>query len=276
MSRRLLVILSCLLLSACDSDRVPLSYQLEPGRRLEHRLTLDAEITRSLQGRTSEQEVVATFLAAQEVTTPLPDGGAEATFSLTPESLRVDGRPVDPGPDQEFVVQLGPDGRVVAITGAAAQPGEALGPVGLERLLPRLRPVLPGTPVRPGDIWRSDTRFEDETGLFSLEARSRLTQLGVVEGHEAALVRTTYESPVDRREVFANAVADMQGTDVGAQRAWFALDGFLIEAIGDSIGSYRVAFTPPGEGAELAPVEASLLVRLHSELRLLSDVTATV
>ena len=272
---RVLLILSCLLLSACDSDRVPLSYQLEPGRRLEHRLTLDAEITRSLQGRTSEQQVVATFLAAQEVTTPLPDGGAEATFSLTPESLRVDGRPVDPGPDQEFVVQLGPDGRVVAITGAA-QPGDALGPVGLERLLPRLRPVLPGTPVRPGDSWRSDTRFEDETGLFSLEARSRLTQLGVFDGHEAALVRTTYESPVDRREVFANATADMQGTDVGAQRAWFALDGFLIEAIGDSIGSYRVAFTPPGEGTDLPPVEASLLVRLHSELRLLPEEPATV
>ncbi|MGH2685625.1 MAG: hypothetical protein ACRDJP_09185, partial [Actinomycetota bacterium] len=177
MSRRVLVILSCLLLAACDSDRVPLSYQLEPGRRLEHRLTLEAEITRSLQGRTSEQEVIATFLAAQEVTTPLPDGGAEATFSLAPESLRVDGRPVDPGPDQEFVVQLGPDGRVVAITGAAAQPDEALGPVGLERLLPRLRPVLPGAPVRPGDSWRSDTRFADETGLFSLEASSRLTQL---------------------------------------------------------------------------------------------------
>jgi hypothetical protein len=214
--------------------------------------------------------VVATFLAAQEVTELLPDGGAQATFSLTPESLQVDGRPVDPGPDQQFVVELGPDGAVVAITGAA-QPGQALGPVGLERLLPRLRPVLPGTPVRPGDAWRSDTRFEDEAGLFSLEARSRLSQLGVVEGHRAALVRTTYESPVDRQEVFANAVADMEGTDVGAQHAWFALDGFLIEATGDSVGSYRVAFSPPGEEAALAPVEASLVVRLHSELRLLSE-----
>ncbi|MDQ4005564.1 MAG: hypothetical protein M3135_04585 [Actinomycetota bacterium] len=275
MPRRTPIILCCLLLAACASDRVPLSYQLESGRRLEHRLTLRAEITRSLQGQTREQRVVATFLAAQEVTTPLPEGGADATFSLTPESLMVDGRPVDPGPEQEFVVQLGPDGRVVAIAEAGGQPGEALGPVGLERLLPRLRPVLPGAPVRPGDSWRSDTRFVDETGRFSLEARSRLLQLGIVEGHRAALVRTTYESPVDRQEVFANAVADLQGTDVGAQRAWFALDGFLIEATGDSVGSYKVAFTPPGGEAELTPVAATLVVRLHSELRLLSDETAT-
>jgi hypothetical protein len=255
---------------ACASDRVPLSYRLEPGRRVEHRLTLEAEITRTLQGRTREQRVVATFRAAQEVTAPLADGGAEATFSLVPESLRVDGRPVDPGPEQEFVVQLAPDGRVVGITGSAGQADEALGPVGIERLLPRLRPVLPGEPVRPGDAWRSDTAFVDESGRFSLEASSRLQQLGVVGGHDAALVRTTYESPVDRQEVFANAVADLRGTDVGAQRAWFALDGFLIQATGDSVGSYQVTFTPPGGEVELTPVSATLVVRLHSELRLVS------
>ena len=256
---------------ACASDRVPLSYRLEAGRRLEHRLRLEAQITRTLQGSTLEQEVLATFRATQQITSPPTEEGAQATFSLVPESLRVDGRPVDPGPDQEFVVQLAADGRVVSITEEGSQPTPGLGPVGIERLLPRLRPVLPGDPVRPGDTWRSDTQFVDETGRFSLQARSRLTQLGVVDGREAALVRTTYESPVDRQEVFANAVADMRGTDVGAQRAWFALDGYLIEAVGDSVGSYRVTFTPPGgEELQLTPVRASLIVRLHSELRLLS------
>lgn len=262
--------LLCLLSVACASDRVPLSYRLEEGRRLEHRLRLEARVTRTLQGRTVDQRVVATFRASQELTSPPTEEGAQATFSLVPESLRVDGRPVDPGPDQEFVVQLARDGRVVGITEAGEQPTPGLGPVGIERLLPRLRPVLPGYPVRPGDTWRSDTEFVDETGRFSLEARSRLAQLGVVEGREAALVRTTYESPVDRQEVFANAVAQMRGTDVGAQRAWFALDGYLIEAVGDSLGSYRVTFTPPAPDVELAPVQASLVVRLHSELRLLS------
>ena len=237
---------------------------------MEHRLTLEAEITRTLQGQTRQQRVVATFRAAQEVTAPLSEGGTDATFSLTPESLRVDGRPVDPGPDQEFVVQLAPDGRVIGISEVGTQAGEALGPVGIERLLPRLRPVLPGQPVRPGDGWRSDTEFVDETGRFSLQASSRLMQLGEVRGHDAALVRTTYESPVDRQEVFANAVADLEGTDVGAQRAWFALDGFLIEATGDSVGSYDVAFTPAEQDVEVVPVQASLVVRLHSELRLLS------
>ena len=255
---------------ACDSDRVPLTYRLEPGRRVEHRLRLEAEITRTLQGQTREQRVVATFRAAQQVTAPLSAGGAEATFSLAPESLRVDGRPVDPGPDQEFVVELAADGRVVGISEVAGQTGQALGPGGIERLLPRLRPVLPGEPVRPGDGWRSDTQFVDETGRFSLQASSRLKHLGEVRGHDAALVRTTSESPVDRQEVFANAVADLEGTDVGAQQAWFALDGFLIEATGDSVGSYDVTFSPAEQEVEVVPVQASLVVRLHSELRLLS------
>jgi hypothetical protein len=252
---------------------VPLEYRNETGRRLEHRLVLRANITRTLQGQTLHQQVVATFRATQEVLAPLPGGGAEAVVSLLPESLEVDGRQVEPGPDQEFDVELAPDGRVVEISGGS-ETEEALGPVGIERLLPRLRPVLPGRPVRPGDSWSSDTEFVDESGEFSLTASSRLRQLGLVSGHRSALVRTTYESPVDRQEVFQNAVASMEGTDVGAQEAWFALDGFLLEATGDSVGSYRVTFTPPGGEVGLAPVEAGLVVRLHTEMRLLSEGSA--
>lgn len=269
--RRLIVPLTgCLLFSACTSDRIPLEYRIEPGRRLEHRLILRADITRSLQGQTIRQEVVATFRASQEVLARLPGGGADATVSLIPESLEVDGRAVDPGPDQEFGVELAADGRVVAITGGD-QTDEALGPVGIERLLPRLRPVLPGHPVRPGDAWSSETEFVDESGAFSLTASSRLRQLGLVDGQRSALVRTTYESPVDREEVFQNAIARMKGTDVGAQEAWFSLDGFLVRSTGDSVGSYRVTFTPPGGEVGLSPVEAGLVVRLHAEMQLLSE-----
>jgi hypothetical protein len=268
--RRLAVPLNlCLLLLACSSDRVALDYSNEPGRRLEHRLVLRADITRSLQGRTLQQKVVATFRAVQEVAQPRAASGGEVTVSLVPESLEVDGRRVEPGPDQEFGVKLAPDGRVVAITGGP-EGAEPLGEVGIERLLPRLRPVLPNHPVRPGDTWRSTTELSDETGTFSLFATSRLRQLGVVDGHRSALVRTTYESPVDRAEAFQNATARMKGVDIGAQEAWFALDGFLVRAEGDSVGSYRVIFTPPGGEVGLAPVEAGLVVRLHTEMRLLS------
>jgi hypothetical protein len=58
---------------------------------------------------------------------------------------------------------------------------------------------------------------------------------------------------------------------VGAQEAWFSLDGFLVRSAGDSVGSYRVTFSPPGEGETgLAPVEGSLTVRMHTEMTLLS------
>jgi hypothetical protein len=140
---------------------------------------------------------------------------------------------------------------------------------GLELLWPRMGPDLPGTPVAPGATWRSQTEFTDENGRFSLSTTSRLTQLGITDGREAALVRTTYESPVDRQETFANAVAEVTGTDVGAQEAWFSLDGFLVRASGDSVGSYQVTFRPPG-GEVGAPVEGSLVVRMHTEMQLLS------
>lgn len=265
-----MVALSILLMPACRADRVPLGYRLEPGLRLQHRLTLRADITRTLSGETRREEVAATFTATQEIVEPLEGGGAQAAISLVPQGLEVDGRPVDIGSAQQFTVSLGPDGRVVAVQEAAEGGTEVLQQVGLERLLPRLRPVLPGRPVGPGDTWNSRTEFTDEQGRFSLSTRSRLAQLGRVDGHDSALVRTTYQSPVDRQEVFANAVADVEGEDVGAQEAWFSLEGFLVRATGDSVGTYRVTFLPP-EGEEgLAPVRGALVVRLHTEMQLLS------
>jgi hypothetical protein len=267
-----------ILAAGCADDRVDLAYSLEPGRRLEYRLVLDARVLRTLERETREQSVQAAFLAGQEIVEPLPGGGARALFSLRPESLVVDGRAVDPGQPQEFEVDLGPDGRVVAI----AQPAEAARPadggqegtdavaaLGIERLLPRLRPVLPGEPVRTGERWSSSTRFTDEDGEFSLALESRLERLGVEDGHRAAMVRTTYVSPVDRRETFVNAVAEVEGTDEGVQEAWFSLEGFLIRSVGDSVGRYRVTFRPPGGEAGLAPVEGALTVNLHTELNLI-------
>jgi hypothetical protein len=190
-------------------------------------------------------------------------------MSLDPVSLVVDGAAQNVGPGQSFLVTLGEDGEVVTIedasTGETAEPLEL---VGIERLLPRLRPVLPDGPVGVGDAWSAQTDFDDVDGSFSLSTSSRLERLGTAQGHEAALIRTTYSSPVDRREAFANAEADLAGRDVGAQAAWFALDGFLVQAIGDSVGRYRVTFRPPGGDDTVAPVQGSLVVSLHTEMTL--------
>jgi hypothetical protein len=268
------------LAAGCADDRVDLGYTLETGRRLEYRLLLDARVLRTLEGQTREQSVQASFLAGQEIVEPLPGGGARAVFSLRPESLAVDGRAVDPGQPQEFEVDLGPDGRVVAIAqpteaGEPPQDGtDAVAALGIERLLPRLRPVLPGEPVRTGERWSSSTRFTDEDGEFSLALESRLERLGIEDGYRAAMVRTRYMSPVDRRETFINAVADIEGTDEGVQEAWFSLEGFLVRAIGDSVGQYRVTFRPPGGEAGLAPVAGALTVYLHTELELIPTAVA--
>ncbi len=262
------ILLVLLLVPACGDDRVPLAYGLEAGRRLDYRLELQADISRTLSGSTRHEIVRAGFRATQEIAEALPDGGARAHMSLVPTSLEVDGRATDPGPAQEFTVELAPDGRVVAIRRTGGEAGEALEPVGLERLLPRLRPVLPGRAVAAGDAWRSRTTFTEDEGTFSLETESRIDRLGMAGGQRAALVRTTYVSPVARTDELANAVADLAGRDVGVQEAWFALDGFLIRATGDSVGRYGIRFRPPEGKPDTAPVEGSLVVRLHTEMEL--------
>jgi hypothetical protein len=256
------------LLPGCTDDRVSLAYGLEPGAVLRYDLVLRAEVERTLQDVTQVQDVVATFQVSQEILGPAEQGASRARLALVPVALVIDGKLAEPGPGQEFVVELGPDGRVVGIGEPTGEATEELAPLGIERLLPRLRPVLPAAEVAAGDTWSASTEFADAGGAFALSTRSRLAELAVVAGHPAALVRTTYESPVDRRERFANALAELAGTDVGAQEAWFALDGFLIRSTGHSVGTYGVTFRPPEGELETVPVEGSLVVRLHSEMRL--------
>jgi hypothetical protein len=263
-----------LALAGCAPHQISLSYQSESGHRLSYHLELNAEIERTLSGQTRRQRVEATFRAEQQVVDLFPDGATRARMTLRPRSLRVDGRVHDVGPAQEFMVTREADGKVLEIDAGETDTGEALAPIGIERLLSRLQPVLSRGPVAPGASWTSEAAFEDATGRFSLSLRSRLTALDEVSGHPSALVRTTYNSPVERREIFANAVADVEGRDVGTQEAWFALDGFLVRASGDSVGRYRVVFRPPGGQVGVAPVQGRLHVRLRSEMRLLAESAA--
>jgi hypothetical protein len=255
-------------LPSCAEHEVFLAARPEGGLPLIFRLELTADVDRVLEGDLREQHVEAAFRVVQDVLAWSPDGTARARLTLAPISLEVDGQTVGVGPGQEFLVTMAPDGRIVEIGDPTGEQAEALAPVGLERLLPRLGPVLPGAPVSIGDEWTSDTEFADETGRFSVALRSHLARLGMQDGESAALVRSAYVSPVRRREVFANAVAEIDGEDVGTQEAWFALGGFLLRASGDSVGSYRVRFTPPGGESILEPVRGSLDVRLHTEMHL--------
>lgn len=256
------------LLSACAEPSVRLAYHLDEGRTLQYRLRLEADILRTLQEETREERVEATFRAGQQILEELGDGRTEARMTLDPVSLTVDGEPAATGASQEFLVTLGPDGEVVGVREVTEGGAEELAPVGIERLLPRLRPVLPETSVELGATWTGATQVQDEDGTFSLASSSRLAGLGRLSGEPAALVRTTYTSPVDRREVFANAVANLAGRDVGTQEAWFSLDGFLIRSRGDSVGRFRVRFRPPGGDVGIPPVRGNLQVRLHSVMEL--------
>jgi hypothetical protein len=268
--RVLALALALLAATACGTDRVSLQYVLPSGRSLEYRLVLEATVRRTLGEDPREQRLEAVFRTRQTILEDLGSGRARAVVTLEPESLTVDDKQATPGPDQEFVVVLSPDGSVTEVESVTGAAPDVLAPVGLDRLLPRLRPVLPPGPVSPGDDWASDVDLTDDTGSLSLDVASRLAALGLAGGHRAALIRSSYTSPVDRRATFENAIAQIEGEDVGTQAAWFALDGFLVRASGDSVGDYRVTFRPPGGSGGVGSVSGTLLVLLHTEIELVA------
>ena len=265
-----LLLVASILLPACGDPHVSLGYRLEDGTHLRYSLRLIADVERTLEDETRQERVEAVFRASQEVLETFPDGEGRMGVTLEPVSLTVNGEPQSAGSAQDFVVVVSAGGEIEEIEQTAEAGPAPLAPVGVDRILLRLRPVLPEGPVTPGDAWTSGAVLTDEDGSFSLEAHSRLAALGQLDGRRAALVRTTYTSPVDRREVFANAVADLRGRDVGTQEAWFSLEGFLVRAQGDSVGRYAVTFRPPGGEDDIEPVQGRLRVRLRTEMRLLS------
>ena len=137
-----------LALAACGTDHLILTYGFEPGRELRYRLTLSADVLRTLSGEEREQRLRADFDATQEAVDALPGGGARIRITLLPRSLSVDGRSVTSGPAREFLADVDPDGRVR----------------GLEQLVTRLRPVVPSGPVGPGARWTATTTLQDPAG----------------------------------------------------------------------------------------------------------------
>ncbi len=214
-------------LGGCSRGTVRIDAQPSVGDEARYRYVIDASITRALDGsEPSTTEVSSTLLADQKVVT-VGDTGIEADITL-----RRDGA----APRTARVV-LDRTGAIRSIELVAGLDTGELGLAQLDSLLPR-SVAPPERPLAPGDRW--------SVSEGSLEGHGRLTRLGVVDGEDVAVVRTSVTEEVD--DVFSSGTtqATLRGQLRSVSTATYDLaDGSARRSVARSRGTVQATILPP-------------------------------
>lgn len=214
-------------LGACRPGTVRIDAHPNIGDRSRYRYEILATITRSIEGdRPTTTKVATTLLADQEVTA-ITTSGIEADVTL-----RRDGAAT-----RTTRVLLNRGGAIRSIELVAGLDSAGLGLSQLGSLLPRA--VTPPTrALAPGDRWaiRED----------AVQGSGRLARLGVVDGADVAVVRTSLSEAIDDAVTSGASTAKLTGTLRTLSTAAYDLaDGSTRRSTARSHGTVQAKIEPP-------------------------------
>lgn len=212
--------------AGCRAGTVELAFAPEVGDRYEHRYVVDATVTQALDDvAPTVHRLHSTLDVRQEVVEVTGD------VVLVELTLRRDG-----GPRRTSQVRLD---RAGVLEGIDLIEGQTVDVFGLDVLGGLLTGTpLPDEPVGPGDRWPVE--------LGSVRGSARLVRLGIVDGRDVAVVRTSLEQAVDEVVPTATTTAGMRGTLRSSATTTYDLaDGSLRRASTRARGAVRVRVAPP-------------------------------
>lgn len=229
-----------LVLLGCRPSTVSVAYTPQVGDRYAYRYEIEVTITRSLEG--AEPEVVhldTELVARQEVRARTPRG-ARINLELTREggATRTAVAIVDRAGSLEGVELV--EGLGAAVLGVADE----------DALVPTHLAGPPDRPLAPGDRW--SIRAGDRTG------EGRLERLGVIDGSDVAVVRTTASEDVSRAVQAGASATEVSGhVRSGATTSYDLVDGAIRRSRSWSHGQIDALLEPPS-GVEAEPVHATI------------------
>ena len=261
MRRALALIFCLLLLPACKSDRVDLSYRFLADTTITYRLEATANARWDIGG-TGRGTYRVTFDVTEQVTS-VDEQGAIVSVSMTPTDVSENGLP-SPGPDpRSFVLRLGPNGGVLEVIEVDGVPATALEPDQLA-FIGTYRPPLAPDPVRLGDRWESSQQvqlgsvFQEIVTLGELDGLDRDEQ-----GKKAKL---TYQGsgPLVWTTTLPQGAAELTGSAETDSVATLDLDdGALRTATSTTSGDFEVRVVRE-DGR--APISGTLHLDLELDL----------
>lgn len=224
-------------LGACDAGTVTVAFRPEAGDLQRYRYEITGTVRQELDGADPVVNQLDLELEVDEEVLSAADDGTVAA------RLRVR----RPGAPAETVdVRLDGAGGLAGIDlGADAGPSE-LGV--LDQVLSV--PALPSEPVAPGERWDIEGAGVDGEG--------RLRRLGIVDGHEVAVVDTAAEHDLDEDLTSSGSTVHVAGTvRATSQSAYDIADGTVRRARTTARGSVDLVVNPP-TGVAGTPVSGTV------------------
>jgi hypothetical protein len=231
---------------ACRPSTVSVTYAPQVGDRYGYRYEISATVSRQLEGEAPQVSHVDTELRADQVVEARTARGARLRLRLTREG----------GAPREAVAIVDRAGSLEGIELVEGLGAAVLG-VADEAILPTL-PGPPDRPLAPGDRWSIDGRGRTGEG--------RLERLGVVDGRDVAVVRTTATSRLARDLLAGASATAVRGRVRSGSTVSYDLDGGAIRRSRSwSRGEVRAELQPP-EGVDAAPVRATISYEVTVEV----------
>jgi hypothetical protein len=251
-----LALLLAVVVTGCRPDTVRIAYHPATGSRAAYEVRVRTKTVLSLAGRDPVRRSSSAIVrATQTVLGSDPSGGTRV-------QVRVERAGSSP---RTFVALLDRAAHVRAIESVEGLPVSVLGDVGLPELVPSAASVVPDASLRPGQGWAIDVPLTlPGTAPSRLRGSGRLVSLGVVDGHDVAVVRATTRTDVARTTSVPEGGIHVDGTQSTVSTTRHALsDGSVVEASSVTSASFTVTLSPP-RGVSGQPVDGTLRVVVRS------------
>lgn len=250
-----------LVLASCEEHTVAVRFEPEVGDVYRFRADIDTEVTRTIDGETTEEADGAVLEATQTVRAVADD---EVLVRVALQRDDASPRTVD--------VRLDRSSRLTAIDLVEGVPAEALG-LDVQMDLPADISSPPTGPLEPGARWE----IEREVTLGGLSrpvvvrGTGRIDALGVEDGHEVAVAVVELDVPVRTVLDTEDGRVRLVGTQHTVSETAYDLgDGAMRRDRTVTRGEVAVIAEPPS-GVDAAPIRGELAYRLETSTRRLEQ-----
>lgn len=255
-----------LMLVACRSDTVDLTYGYEAGTELDYQMVATAHAGWDIGGR-GEGSYEITFQVS-EVVESIDEGGAVVSISLNPTDVVERGLPSPGSEARSFTLRVGPNGEVLEVISVDGVEAASLDPDQLV-FIGTYRPPLALEPVGLNDSWRSSQEVQVGPVFQQIVTLGTLESLDKDAEGTFALIDYRGEGPLTFTTTLPQGTAELTGSATTITTAAFDLSrDFLRSSDSTTVGHFEVRVVPAVGGA---PLTGTLQLELDLDLEFLTE-----
>lgn len=235
-------------MGGCDEHTVAIRFDPDVGDRYRFRSEVTTEVARTLDGETTVERDESVLDAT------------ELVVAVDDEEIRLDVTLARDGATQRsYEVRVDRGDRLTAIDLVEGVPADALG-LDVITDLPADIASPPAEPLEPGARWAIErTLAVDDENPVTVDGWGRVESLGVVDGHDVAVIIVELRLPVRRTIDTVDGVVTVEGVQTSRSRTTYDLDEGAARSDDTEIrGEIDVLVRPPAD-IEAAPVSGRIL-----------------